>query len=113
MLAMGLTLELKEFLGVFKQRLFAILFGCLAQYTIMPAFGAIVSKALGLQASLSVGDVDRSRRRAIIHSDDCLHTLAAVLFTPLLTKILAGAYIPVDAAKLSISTLQVVVAPIL
>lgn len=34
-------------------------------------------------------------------------TLAAVFLTPLLTKILAGAYIPVDAVKLSCSTLQV------
>ncbi|XP_019051429.1 PREDICTED: probable sodium/metabolite cotransporter BASS2, chloroplastic isoform X2 [Nelumbo nucifera] len=40
-------------------------------------------------------------------------TLGAVILTPVLTKILAGAYVPVDAAKLSISTLQVVVAPIL
>lgn len=40
-------------------------------------------------------------------------TLGAVLLTPLLTKILAGTYVPVDAIKLSISTLQVVVAPIL
>ncbi|CAN1143595.1 Probable sodium/metabolite cotransporter BASS2, chloroplastic [Linum perenne] len=39
-------------------------------------------------------------------------TLGAVLLTPLLTKILVGAYVPVDAVKLSISTLQVVVAPI-
>lgn len=34
-------------------------------------------------------------------------TLGAVLLTPLLTKILAGTYIPVDAVKLSLSTLQV------
>lgn len=34
-------------------------------------------------------------------------TLGAVLLTPFLTKILAGTYIPVDAAKLSVSTLQV------
>jgi hypothetical protein len=34
-------------------------------------------------------------------------TLAAVVLTPLLTKVLAGAYIPVDAVKLSLSTLQV------
>lgn len=35
-------------------------------------------------------------------------TLGAVLLTPLLTKILAGTYVPVDALKLSISTLQVI-----
>lgn len=40
-------------------------------------------------------------------------TFGAVLLTPLLTKILAGAYVPVNAANLSISTLQVVVGPIL
>lgn len=34
-------------------------------------------------------------------------TLGAVLLTPLLTKILAGAYVPIDALGLSISTLQV------
>jgi bile acid:Na+ symporter, BASS family len=34
-------------------------------------------------------------------------TLAAVILTPLLTKVLAGAYIPVDAVRLSLSTLQV------
>ncbi|CAL2263512.1 unnamed protein product [Prunus armeniaca] len=34
-------------------------------------------------------------------------TLGAVALPPLLTKILAGTYIPVDAAKLSISTMQV------
>lgn len=34
-------------------------------------------------------------------------TLGAVVLTPLLTKILAGAYVPVDAVKLSLSTLQV------
>ncbi|PQQ16134.1 putative sodium/metabolite cotransporter BASS2 chloroplastic [Prunus yedoensis var. nudiflora] len=40
-------------------------------------------------------------------------TLGAVPLTPPLTKILAGTYVPVDAAKLSISTMQIVVAPIL
>ena len=34
-------------------------------------------------------------------------TLAAVLLTPLLTMVLAGTYVHVDALKLSISTLQV------
>lgn len=38
-------------------------------------------------------------------------TLGAVLLTPFLTKILAGTYVPVDAVKLSISTLQVSLNP--
>ncbi|KAH9625554.1 hypothetical protein KSS87_023451 [Heliosperma pusillum] len=40
-------------------------------------------------------------------------TLASVIVTPLLTRYLAGTYVPVDAVQLSISTMQVVVAPIL
>lgn len=35
-------------------------------------------------------------------------TLSAVVLTPFLTKVLAGAYVPVDATKLSVSTLQVI-----
>ena len=35
-------------------------------------------------------------------------TLGAVVLTPFLTKVLAGAHVPVDAIKLSVSTLQVI-----
>lgn len=55
MLAMGLTLELKDLLSLFVQRPLSILFGCVAQYTIMPALGTLISRSLGLSPSLSVG----------------------------------------------------------
>ncbi|KAJ1686173.1 hypothetical protein LUZ63_017563 [Rhynchospora breviuscula] len=129
MLAMGLTLELKELVGIFKEKPFSIMFGCVAQYTIMPVFGTLVSKALGLPPSLSVGLIllgccpggTASNVVTLIAQGDVplsivmtvCTTLGAVLLTPFLTKILAGAYVPVDALGLSISTLQVVVAPIL
>lgn len=129
MLAMGLTLELRDLINLFLQRPLSILFGCVAQYTIMPAFGAIVSKSLGLPPSLSVGLIllgccpggTASNVVTLIARGDVplsivmtvCTTLSAVVLTPLLTKILAGAYVPVDAVKLSVSTLQVVVAPIL
>ncbi|XP_038680804.1 probable sodium/metabolite cotransporter BASS2, chloroplastic isoform X1 [Tripterygium wilfordii] len=129
MLAMGLTLELKDLINLFTQRPLSILFGCVAQYTIMPAFGVIISKSLGLPPSLSVGLIllaccpggTASNVVTLIAQGDVplsivmtvCTTLGAVLLTPLLTKILAATYVPVNAAKLSISTLQVVVAPIL
>ncbi|XP_078150422.1 putative sodium/metabolite cotransporter BASS1, chloroplastic isoform X1 [Carex rostrata] len=129
MLAMGLTLELKELVGIFKEKPLSILFGCFAQYTIMPAFGTLVSKVLGLPPSLSVGLIllgccpggTASNVVTLIAQGDVplsivmtvCTTLGAVLLTPLLTKILAGAYVPIDALGLSISTLQIVVAPIL
>ncbi|XP_002526459.3 probable sodium/metabolite cotransporter BASS2, chloroplastic [Ricinus communis] len=129
MLSMGITLELKDLIALFMQRPLSILFGCVAQYSIMPAFGMIVSKSLGLSPSLSVGLIllgccpggTASNVVTLIAQGDVplsivmtvCTTLGAVLLTPLLTKILAGTYVPVDALKLSISTLQVVVAPIL
>lgn len=129
MLAMGLTLELKDLLGILKQRPLSIIFGCAAQYTIMPVFGAIISKAFGLPPSLSVGLIllaccpggTASNVVTLIAQGDVplsivmtvCTTLGAVVLTPLLTKILAGTIVPVDALKLSLSTLQVVVAPIL
>ncbi|KAL7258075.1 hypothetical protein ACSBR1_004235 [Camellia fascicularis] len=129
MLAMGLTLELREFFSLFLQRPLSILFGFVAQYTIMPSFGWIISKTLGLPPAVSVGLIllaccpggTASNVVTLIAQGDVplsivmtvCTTLGAVILTPLLTKILAGTYVPVDAVKLSISTMQVVVAPIL
>ncbi|CAL2236482.1 unnamed protein product [Prunus armeniaca] len=129
MLSMGLTLEYKDLLGLFRQRPLSILFGCVAQYTIMPVFATLVAKIFGLPPSLSVGLIllgccpggTASNVVTLIAQGDVplsivmtvCTTLGAVALTPLLTKILAGTYVPVDAAKLSISTMQVVVAPIL
>ncbi|GAV90213.1 SBF domain-containing protein [Cephalotus follicularis] len=129
MLSMGLTLELKDLLSLFMQRPLSIFYGCVAQYTIMPVFAMIISKFLGLSSSFSVGLIllgccpggTASNVVTLIAQGDVplsivmtvCTTLGAVLLTPLLTKILAGTYVPVDALGLSISTLQVVVAPIL
>ncbi|KAL6641815.1 hypothetical protein ACP70R_019996 [Stipagrostis hirtigluma subsp. patula] len=132
MLAMGFTLRLGDFAALLRDRPLAILFGCAAQYTIMPALGAIVSRVLGLPPSLSAGLIllgccpggtasNVVVQVTLVAKGDVplsivmtvCSTLAAVFLTPLLTKVLAGAYIPVDAVKLSLSTLQVVVAPIL
>ncbi|KAI3707834.1 hypothetical protein L2E82_36699 [Cichorium intybus] len=129
MLAMGLTLEFKDLVNLFMQRPLSILFGCAAQYTIMPIFGFIISKLLGLSPSLSVGLIllsccpggTASNVVTLIAQGDVplsivmtvCSTLGAVFLTPLLTMVLAGTYVHVDALKLSISTMQVVVAPVL
>lgn len=129
MLAMGLTLELRDLMNVLLKRPFAVLFGCLAQYSIMPASGSIWSRALGLPPELSVGLIllsccpggTASNVVTLIAQGDVplsivmtvCTTICAVFATPLLTKLLAGAYVPVDAGKLALSTLQVVVIPVL
>ncbi|KAG4153328.1 hypothetical protein ERO13_D04G176600v2 [Gossypium hirsutum] len=121
MLAMGLTLELKDLLNLFTQRPLS--------YTIMPTFAMIISKTLGLSPSLSVGLIllgccpggaASTVVTFIARGDVSLSTvmtvcttLGAVILTPLLTMVLAGTYVSIDAIGLSISTLQVVVAPVL
>ncbi|KAL4580742.1 hypothetical protein LXL04_016944 [Taraxacum kok-saghyz] len=129
MLAMGLTLEFKDLVNLFMERPLSILYGCASQYTIMPFFGFMISKLLGLSTSLSVGLIllsccpggTASNVVTLIAQGDVplsivmtvCSTLGAVLLTPLLTMVLAGTYVHVDALKLSISTMQVVVAPVL
>uniref|UniRef100_A0A0C9RLV7 TSA: Wollemia nobilis Ref_Wollemi_Transcript_11863_2004 transcribed RNA sequence n=1 Tax=Wollemia nobilis TaxID=56998 RepID=A0A0C9RLV7_9CONI len=129
MLAMGLKLELQDLINVLLRRPFAVLFGCFAQYSIMPLTGTIVSRALGLSPEFSVGLIllsccpvgSASSVVTLIAKGDVplsivttvCSTLAAVFITPLLTKFLAGAYVPVDAGNLAFSTLQVVVVPVL
>ncbi|KAL1106520.1 hypothetical protein V6Z11_D04G210000 [Gossypium hirsutum] len=98
-----------------------ILFGCVAQYTIMPTFAMVISKTLGLSPSLSVGLIllgccpgDAAWRDVSLSTVMTVcTTLGAVILTPLLTMVRAGTYVPVDAIGLSVSTLQVVVAPVL
>ncbi|XP_078434904.1 sodium/pyruvate cotransporter BASS2, chloroplastic-like isoform X2 [Wolffia australiana] len=129
MLSMGITLDLDDFFRLLFNRPLSILFGCAAQYTIMPVFGAIIGKIMGLSPALSVGLIllaccpggTASNVVTLIAQGDVplsivmttCTTLSAVFLTPTLTKVLAGAYVPVDAVKLSLSTLQVVVAPLL
>lgn len=128
MLAMGLSLSLEELFDVITKRPFQLFLGCAAQYTIMPLLGAAISKALGLSTNLSAGLIllgccpggTASNVVTYIARGDVplsvvmtiCTTFAAVFATPLLTQMLAGAYVPVDAAGLAISTLQVVFAPV-
>nr|XP_043630677.1 probable sodium/metabolite cotransporter BASS2, chloroplastic [Erigeron canadensis] len=129
MLSMGLTLEFQDLVSLFLERPLSIVFGCACQYTIMPAFGFLISRLLGLSPSLSVGLIllsccpggTASNVVTLIAQGDVplsivmtvCSTLGAVILTPILTMVLAGTYIHVDAIKLSISTLQVVVVPVL
>nr|GEY17956.1 probable sodium/metabolite cotransporter BASS1, chloroplastic [Tanacetum cinerariifolium] len=105
-----------------SQQHMKIIFGCAAQYTIMPAFRFLISRLLGLSPSFSVGLIllsccpggTTSNVVTLIAQGDVplsiamsvCSTLGAVLLTPLLTMVLAKTYVRVDALKLSMSTLQ-------
>ena len=127
MLGMGLSLSLDDFRGL-GQLGRGILVGVVAQYTIMPLAGWGVAKALGLETGLAVGiilvascpggmasNMIAYLARANVALSIVLtlaSTLLAFALTPLWTRLLAGAYVPVDPWALCLSALQLTVAPV-
>ncbi|KAL0395373.1 UNVERIFIED_CONTAM: Sodium/pyruvate cotransporter BASS2, chloroplastic [Sesamum latifolium] len=94
MLSMGLTLTFDDFKRCLRNP-WTVGVGFLAQYFIKPVLGFFI--AMG-NVALSVLMTTCS-------------TIGAIVMTPLLTKLLAGQLVPVDAAGLAISTFQVVLVP--
>ena len=128
MLGMGLTLSVADFAAVLRLP-GAVAVGFAAQYTIMPLLGWSVGKMLTLPAPFAVGLIlvaccpggtasnvvtylARGNVALSVIMTMC-STLAAVVMTPLLTGWLAGAYVPVDAWGIFLTTAQLVLAPVL
>ncbi|EXB84520.1 putative sodium-dependent transporter yocS [Morus notabilis] len=110
MLSIGIRLSIDDFALAFKRPL-PLSVGFIAQYVLKPALGVLIARAFGAQLSsyasfLSKGDVALS-----ILLTSCT-TIASVLFTPLLTGLLIGSVVPVDAVAMSKSILQVVLVPV-
>ena len=128
MLGMGLTLELRDFRRVLEMPR-AVALGFIAQFAIMPTAGWAVAKLLALDTPFAVGlilvgccpggtasNVVTYLARANVALSvimTMVSTFAAVVLTPLLTRFWAGALIEVDALGLFVSTLQVVILPLL
>ena len=102
--------------------------GFLAQFLIMPTAGWLVATLLGLETPFAVGlilvaccpggtasnvvtYIARADVALSVLMTTCT-TLGAVVLTPLLTKLLAGRLVEVDAWGLFLSTLEVVVLPV-
>lgn len=128
MLGMGLTLTIEDFRRLFRMP-GSLALGFLAHYTIMPLSGWMLARVLHLDAGFAVGlilvascpsgtasNVISFLARANVALAVMVtltSTLLAFVMTPLWCKTLAGTYVPVDAVKLCLSTLQVAVAPVL
>lgn len=127
MLGMGLTLTLQDFAAV-RSMPKAVVIGLSAQYTIMPLLGWSLGLAFDLPTEYAVGLVlvaccpggtASNVVTFIARADVCLSvvmtacsTLAAMVMTPLLTTLLVGERVPVDALGLLKSTVQVVFIPV-
>jgi BASS family bile acid:Na+ symporter len=127
MLGMGITLSIDDFARV-ATRPATVAAGFLAQFVIMPTAGWLVATMLGLDTPFAVGlilvaccpggtasnvvtYIARADVALSVLMTTCT-TLGAVVLTPLLTKLLAGQMVEVDAWGLFFSTLQVVVLPV-
>lgn len=127
MLGMGLTLTVEDFRSL-RRMPRAIGFGFCAQFTIMPLVAWGIAHLLRLPTPFAVGlilvgccpggtasNVVTYLARANVALSVAMtmvSTLAAVVMTPVLTQLLAGALVEVDAFALLWSTLQVVVLPV-
>jgi len=128
MLGMGLTLRVGDFMMVLRMPRY-VMIGVFAQFTIMPLAGWGIATAFGLETGLAIGlilvaccpggtasNVICYLAKANVPLSVLMtmtSTFAAIFATPLLTKWLAGAWLPVDAWELFKSMLQVVLLPLL
>jgi len=127
MFGMGLTLNLKDFVAVFR-RPKDVIVGCLCQFIIMPLLALALAWAFRLPPELALGVVlvgccpggTSSNVITYLSKGDValsvgmtgVSTILAPIMTPLLVKLLAGAYIPVDFWGMFLSIVKVIILPI-
>ncbi|ESQ52553.1 hypothetical protein EUTSA_v10016729mg [Eutrema salsugineum] len=126
MLSMGLTLTFEDFRRCLRNP-WTVGVGFLAQYLIKPILGFLIAMTLKLSAPLATGlilvsccpggqasnvatYISKGNVALSVLMTTC-STIGAIIMTPLLTKLLAGQLVPVDAAGLAVSTFQVVLMP--
>ncbi|MBX3734431.1 MAG: bile acid:sodium symporter family protein [Verrucomicrobiae bacterium] len=128
MLGMGLTLTLDDFRHVVSMPR-AVAVGFAAQFTLMPLLGWSVARWMNLPIPLAVGlilvsccpggtasNIVAYLARAHVALSVVMtlcSTFGAILLTPLLTKGLAGSLVPVDAWRLFLDTVRVVLLPVI
>ena len=128
MFGMGMTLRVEDFQEIFR-RPRDVLIGLLAQFSIMPLLAYVLAKIFQLPAEFAAGVIlvgtcpggTASNVMTYLAKGDIAlsvsismaSTILAPLVTPLLTWLLAGAWINVSFVDMMLSIVQVVVAPIL
>lgn len=122
MLSMGITLTPDDFVQVAKTPLPTIMQFMLC-YIMMPALAYLLGQAFGLSKALTAGMVLVGCINGGQASNLCTYiargnvalsvlmttatTLGAIVMTPLLCKAILGTVVPVDAAGIALSTIQV------
>ncbi len=128
MLGMGLTLDLNHFKQIVKYPSW-LLIGFFLQFTIMPFLGWVLATLFDLPPFFSLGLIlvascpGGTASNVIVYlsnsnlalsvSMTAVSTVSAIIMTPLLISNLSGSEIDVDAIGLFLSTLKVVLIPVI
>ncbi|KAL6214289.1 hypothetical protein ACLB2K_013725 [Fragaria x ananassa] len=127
MLSIGIKLSIDDFALAVKRPL-PLSIGFIAQYVLKPALGVFIATAFGVPRmfyagfvlSACVAGAQLSSYASFLSKGDVAlsilltssTTIASVIVTPLLTGLLIGSVVPVDAVAMAKSILQVVLAPV-
>lgn len=127
MFGMGTTLTLADFVRVARCP-WAVVVGVFLQFLVMPFAGFAIAKTLGFSGELAAGcvligsvaggtasNVIAYLARANVALSvtmTCCSTLLSPFVTPLMMKLLAGRFVEIDAMKMMVEILKVVLVPI-
>ncbi|MCP1387280.1 bile acid:sodium symporter family protein [Corynebacterium sp. TA-R-1] len=127
MFGMGLTLKVQDFAVIAKKPL-PVVIGVIAQFVIMPLIAVLVTWLLRLPPEIAAGVIlvgcapggTTSNVVTFLSRGDValsvamtsVSTLLAPIMTPLLTLWLAGQYLPVSAGSMAVSTVKMVLIPV-
>ncbi len=128
MFGMGTAMSMKDFLGVVKMPK-GVLVGLICQFTIMPVLGFSIATMFGFEAEIAAGIVLIGSSPSGLASNvmaylakanlalsvtlTAVSTLLAPLMTPLLMKIFAGEFVPIDFWSMMLSITKIVILPII
>lgn len=128
MFGMGTTLSMKDFASVARSP-WAVGVGVVLQFVVMPLVGCGLAAAFGFSGELAAGCVLvgsvaggtasnvvaylAKANVALSVTMTCCSTMLSPFVTPLLMKLLAGRFIEIDAMKLMVESMKIVLVPVI
>ncbi|MDO5979776.1 bile acid:sodium symporter family protein [Flavivirga spongiicola] len=128
MFGMGTAMSIKDFGNVVKMPK-GVLVGLTCQFTIMPLLGFSIASLFGFPAEVAAGVVLVGSSPSGLASNvmaylakanlalsvtlTAVSTVLAPLMTPLLMKVFAGQFVPIDFWSMMLSILKIVILPII
>lgn len=128
MFGMGTAMSIKDFAGVIKMPK-GVLVGLACQFTIMPILGFCLATLFGFAPEIAAGVVLVGSSPSGLASNvmaylakanlalsvtlTAVSTVLAPLMTPLLMKVFAGQFVPIDFWSMMLSILKIVILPII